>query len=106
MIRNQARLVHFDTTTYPPEFDMNPPTKATAENSTTDLNTLKDDLATLRSDLTELTESLIETGKDKAKKTYNSSVDSLTEFVNDKPMTALGAAFGVGALISILFCRR
>ena len=74
--------------------------------SPSDMDKVMDDLATLRADLGDLTESFVKAGKHKANKTYSSSVDSVNEYVMEKPMTALGAAFGAGIIAAVLFGRR
>lgn len=81
--------------------------------SSTDLDHLKEDLANLQKDLKGLADSLLNQGKDKAREakeavtdTYEHSMDSVQQFIKDKPVTSLGIAFGIGALLSLLFCRK
>lgn len=78
-----------------------------------DYENLKEDLANLRKDLKSMADSLLHQGKDKAREaketvsdTYEHSLDSMQRFIKEKPVTSLGIAFGVGAVLSLLFCRK
>jgi len=78
-----------------------------------DIDKLKEDLTHLRSDIGSLTETLVGTGRDSAKAVRDqvqhrveSGIDSAKKCIEERPVTTMAAAFGVGLLLGKLFSSK
>lgn len=78
-----------------------------------ELEQLKTDLAQVRDDLGSLAGSLVKKGrqsaieaKDSVKDHVTSSIETIGEFVEERPMTTVMLAFGAGFLTSMLLRRK
>jgi len=78
-----------------------------------DLQAVKADLAALRDDMSSLSKTLMRDGKKRARaardaveKGLTDASESVEEFVEERPYATMAIAFGAGALLAVLLCRR
>ena len=77
-----------------------------------DLDQLREDFQALRDDLSKATGNLVDRGRDsvhaarqQARDTTDEAIDELRRNVNDRPLTSLVAALGIGVLLGVMFPR-
>lgn len=78
-----------------------------------DIDALKADLVKVKDDLASLAGNLMDKGKESAKavrasveQKFNSSLESVGEFVEERPVTTVLLAFGAGVVTAMLLRRK